>query len=137
MRANGHWTSIRVRGPTQSATISWKNQPAPVANRSELRNTIHVEPIPVPLSDTPSSATQSSEGTISDKPGHPPPQPANNYYGTRLSTVILIRRDGSVVFIERDIWALDGRGGVVRRDFGHDRVFRFQIPTGAPRTDET
>lgn len=28
-------------------------------------------------------------------------------YGTRLSTVILIRKDGSVLFIERDIWKVD------------------------------
>jgi hypothetical protein len=28
------------------------------------------------------------------------------FYGTRLSTVILIRRDGSVVYRERDVWKM-------------------------------
>lgn len=28
-------------------------------------------------------------------------------YGTRLSTVILIRKDGNILFIERDIWKVD------------------------------
>lgn len=31
------------------------------------------------------------------------------YYGTRLSTVVLIRRDGNATFIERDIWALESQ----------------------------
>ena len=62
-----------------------------------------------------------------------------SYYGTRLSTVILIRRDGSVTFIERDIWALDESGQPSKRDLAHDRVFHFEIqPAGeavrVPRT---
>ena len=58
-------------------------------------------------------------------------------YGTRLSTVILIRRDGSATFIERDVWALDEHGRVVKRDSGHDRVFRFAIqPPGASGTGD-
>ncbi|TFY71723.1 hypothetical protein EVG20_g1288 [Dentipellis fragilis] len=31
-------------------------------------------------------------------------------YGTYLSTVILVRRDGRVIFVERDICKLDGKG---------------------------
>ena len=30
-------------------------------------------------------------------------------YGTRLSTVVLIKRDGEVLFVERDVWQLDDR----------------------------
>lgn len=49
------------------------------------------------------------------------------YYGTRLSTVLLVRKDGRVVFVERDIWQLDSDGRVARGDPRHDRSFRFQL----------
>ena len=48
-------------------------------------------------------------------------------YGTRLSTVLLVRRDGHVLFIERDIWRLDNEGNVVRGDPRESRVFRFWL----------
>lgn len=51
------------------------------------------------------------------------------FYGTRLSTVLLVRRDGSVLFIERDIWTLDSEGNVMRGEASRDRVFRFRIQT--------
>ncbi|KAI0357579.1 DUF833-domain-containing protein [Trametes cingulata] len=92
------------------ALLTWKSEHAPI-DRSELRNTILVDPLLV--------GTQES----SDE-GFP------NYYGTRLSTVILIRRDGSALFIERDIWTLDDNGRVAKGDPGRDRVFRFQIERG-------
>ena len=50
-----------------------------------------------------------------------------DYYGTRLATIILIRRDGQVLFRERDIWQLDSTGNAVRGDPRKDRVFRFRI----------
>ena len=51
------------------------------------------------------------------------------YYGTRLSTVLLVRRDGSAAFVERDVWTLDAATGAPARatPAGRDRVFRFQI----------
>lgn len=101
-------------------TISWKSEHAPV-DRAELRNTIQVEPIPIPLS---SFSPVTEQATPSSK----------CYYGTRLSTVLLIRRDGSVTFIERDIWTLDESGAVVKRDSGHDRVFQFQIEPEGPES---
>ncbi|KAH9851751.1 DUF833-domain-containing protein [Lenzites betulinus] len=93
----------------ESGVVSWKSEHAP-ADRSELRNTILVEPLP-----------------IGAAPQSPDAGPAN-YYGTRLSTVILIRRDGRALFVERDIWTLDdARRAAVQGEPGRDRVFRFQI----------
>jgi len=46
---------------------------------------------------------------------------------TRVSTVVLIRHDGRVVFIERDIWKLDG-DRAVPGDPADDRKFEFSIP---------
>ncbi|KAI0702199.1 hypothetical protein C8Q76DRAFT_824954 [Earliella scabrosa] len=55
------------------------------------------------------------------------------YYGTLLSTIVLIRRDGSVTFIGQDVWAVDtSTDAVVTRDSGRDRVFRFQIEAPEP-----
>ncbi|RDX53474.1 DUF833-domain-containing protein [Polyporus arcularius HHB13444] len=98
--------------------LTWKSEHAPV-DRADLRNTIQVEPIPIPLSSFPPVTEQATPSS-------------KCYYGTRLSTVLLIRRDGSVTFIERDIWALDESGAVVKRDSGHDRVFRFEIEPEGP-----
>lgn len=81
----------------------WKSSEPPRA-RAELRNTIQIEPLLVPL---PKAA---------DGP----------FYGTRLSTVILVRRDGSVVFRERDIWSLDAEDKIHKAE-REDRVFRFKL----------
>lgn len=48
-------------------------------------------------------------------------------YGTRLSTVILIRRDGQVLFIERDIWQMDEYNKPAKSDPPSERVYRFQL----------
>ena len=65
----------------------------------------------------------------------PPPAP----YGTRLSTVLLVRSNGQVLFIERDIWKLgdgvggsgsDGSGGgsrPVKSDPPTERKYNFQL----------
>jgi uncharacterized protein with NRDE domain len=49
------------------------------------------------------------------------------WYGTRLSTILLVRRDGRVLFIERDIWKLDEDANVLKADPQSQRVFRFSI----------
>jgi len=74
---------------------------------SELRNFIQVDPMRRHTSGSP------------DAPA--------DYYGTRLSTVVLIRRDGRSVFIERDIWTLDGEKKVTKADARDQRAFRFQL----------
>ncbi|KAH9936490.1 NRDE protein-domain-containing protein [Fomitopsis serialis] len=86
-------------------TESWTSDPAP-ADRAALRNTIQVDPILV---------------QVTQSPDH------KQYYGTRLSTVLLVRRDGSVCFVERDVWMLDTNGDVVKADAKSQRIFQFQI----------
>jgi len=78
--------------------LTWQS-PQAVTNRSELRNTVEVAPIPITL---------------------------DNVYGTRVSTVVLIRRDGQVTFIERDIWkALNGK--IERMPVSSERKFCFKL----------
>lgn len=81
----------------------WKSA-EPAKERSQLRNTIHIEPLRMPLGSG-----------------------ATNFYATRLSTIILIRRDGQVLFLERDVWGLDREGKAAKRDPPSERVHRFQL----------
>lgn len=48
-------------------------------------------------------------------------------YGTRLSSVILIRRDGQALFMERDVWRMDVDGKLATTDPPSERVYRFQL----------
>lgn len=80
--------------------------PESVQQRAELRHTVQVAPFNVP------------DPTKSDE--------KDWMYATRLSTVVLIRKDGSVLFIERDIFqSVDGQ--VKRPDPPTQRVFRFSL----------
>ncbi|KAI0772258.1 NRDE protein-domain-containing protein [Irpex lacteus] len=84
--------------------LTWRSPVTP-AVRGDLRKTILVDPLKVPIN--------SEETWI---------------YGTRLSTVILVRRDGSATFIERDIWKLDSDGKPVKGDsVKGDRVHTFEL----------
>jgi len=87
--------------------LTWKSD-VPPSDRTGLRNTIQVEPLQVPIAEP-------SGGSVLEP------------YGTRLSTIILIRRDGSVLFVERDIWTLNQEGSVVRADPRQQRIYRFAI----------
>lgn len=50
-------------------------------------------------------------------------------YGTRLSTVVLVERDGNAVFIERDIWTWnDEIKQPVLADTSSQRVYRYKLP---------
>ena len=51
----------------------------------------------------------------------------SGWYGTRLSTIVLVRKDGSVVFRERDIWSLNATGEPVRGDISNDRILEFKL----------
>lgn len=75
-------------------------------HRHELRNTVQVFPVPIIL-----------EGSGNDTPA---------YYSTRLSTVLLVRKDGEVLFIERDIWGLVN-GKPERPDPPTERRFQFKL----------
>jgi len=79
--------------------LTWKSPQMP-STRSELRNTIQAEPLNI--------------------------QGSQDFYGTRLSTVILVKRNGDVLFIERDRWKLvDGKP--VLSDLSSQREFRFKL----------
>lgn len=84
---------------------SWRS-PQPVQHRSQLRETIHVAPISITL--------ESAQGSNA------------SHYATRLSTVLLVGRDGQVLFVERDIWTLE-QNKVTRSEPPSQRVFRFQL----------
>ena len=109
------------RGSTVDARAArnrWRSDPPP-RTRGELRNTIAVAPLPLRLT---------------------PPE-RDRAYGTRLASVVLVRRDGSVLFVERDMWELarddgDGAGEARgeapaprprRADPARQRVFRFRL----------
>jgi len=85
--------------------LAWQF-PEPVTERSQLRNTVHVAPFPITLEGVPTLDCDE--------------------YATRLSTILLVKKDGNASFIERDIWQLvDGKA--VRADPQSQRVFRFQV----------
>lgn len=143
---------------------SWQS-PEPLTQRAHFRQTIQVAPISLildqgsttapgtPLPDSSSSylaavtppAVQSTTvpGSSGSKPGSQPLAPAapgyEYHYGTRLSTVLLIRRDGSVLFIERDVWRLGKDGKPERLDYkesrgegsAQQRVFEFKLDWGS------
>ncbi|KAF8228074.1 hypothetical protein L208DRAFT_1404484 [Tricholoma matsutake] len=92
--------------------LSWRS-PQPVTTGFDLRNTVHVAPVPI---------TQEESLT-----------PGSNLYATRLSTVLLVKKSGEALFIERDIWQLED-GKAVKADLQSQRTFRFQI---SPRRPET
>ncbi|GJJ15816.1 hypothetical protein Clacol_010094 [Clathrus columnatus] len=46
---------------------------------------------------------------------------ASRYYATRLATVILVRRSGEVVFVERDVWFMDNSEPKLR-EIGDNRT---------------
>ena len=76
----------------------WRSSQPP-RDRSELKNTIQVEPLNI----------------------------ANDYYGTRLSTVVLVKRNGEVVLTERDRWELTAQARPILADPSSQRVFRFKL----------
>ncbi|KAH8113482.1 NRDE protein-domain-containing protein [Phellopilus nigrolimitatus] len=90
--------------------LTWEPTEPP-RNRSQLRTSIQIPPLRM--------TSSLSAGASADGP---------EWYGTRLSTVILVRRDGRVLFVEKDAWKLDPSGeGPIRGDPQSARVFRFRL----------
>lgn len=48
------------------------------------------------------------------------------HYGTRLTTIILVKWNGDVTYVERDVWWQDKRGAVHNGGTG-DRVFHLHL----------
>ncbi|KAI9568540.1 NRDE protein-domain-containing protein [Boletus coccyginus] len=78
--------------------LTWRS-PQPPRDHAESRNTIQAEPL----------------------------HDANGYWGTRLATVVLVKRSGEVVFTERDRWGLTAQGQPILADPSSQRVFRFKM----------
>jgi len=76
-------------------------------NISKRSETIQVLPVPT--------------STVSDN------LPPTVCYGTRLSTVLLVRNNGEVLFIERDIWKLGDGGVPIKSDPPTERRFDFKL----------
>lgn len=89
---------------------SWRSEQPPRV-RGELRNTIQIAPLQIPFAGS------------ADDP----------LYGTRLSSVILVHRDGSALVIERDIWTLNAEGRAEKADPTSERTFRFKLETPPAR----
>lgn len=147
------WVSLSdfqiSESPSPSSAFVWHSwQPSePIKERAQLRDTIQVTPISLATQssdakqirtprDTPIPAvTTISVSTPKTSDALPPAQivthvsaRSQDLYGTRLSTVLLIRSDGSVLFIERDIWRLGQDGNPERVEHNtKQRVFEFEL----------
>ncbi|KAG9119687.1 hypothetical protein FRC07_005166 [Ceratobasidium sp. 392] len=101
--------------------------PKPPTTRYELRTTISVPPLPVESNAWSKSITPQSV-PASEHAAPALQSQKTDYYCTRLTTVILVRRDGQVDFVERDIWQqVEGKPEPVKADTTSQRRFRFQI----------
>ncbi|KAG8700146.1 hypothetical protein FRC09_006146 [Ceratobasidium sp. 395] len=101
--------------------------PTPPTSRYALRTTISVPPIAVEPNawsksitpDTVPASTNAAPALIAQQ---------TDYYCTRLTTVILVRKDGQVEFVERDIWSqIEGKSDPVKAEKTSQRRFSFQI----------
>ena len=101
----------RVLFLTEISPTSWQPEDYTISNRSEKQKTIQVSPMPLPTASGSNNNLQSVA-----------------LYGTRLSTVLLVRNNGQVLFIERDIWKLGDAGGVpVKSDPPTERKYIFKL----------
>lgn len=101
----------------------------PVRAREELRRTICVSPLEIHLNGA--QPPSSVPALVKDKA-----------YGTRTASVLLVRRSGEALFVERDVWRLTSEGvklyvggavgGTGAGDEDGERLFRLQVGVGAP-----
>ncbi|CAE6501943.1 unnamed protein product [Rhizoctonia solani] len=104
--------------------------PTKPTTRYGLRTTISVPPILVrpgewsktvdPSNEIPASVDAASALSSEDR---------TDYYGTRLTSVILVGRDGKVTFVERDVWIRKNGVGEPEKclDTGSQRTFGFHF----------
>jgi len=84
--------------------LAWQPQDCTISQQSELSKTVQVSPMPL----------STVSGNLS-------------YKGTRLSTILLVRNNGQVLFIERDIWKLGDGGVPVKSEPPGERKYNFQL----------
>ncbi|KAG8707383.1 hypothetical protein FRC11_007477 [Ceratobasidium sp. 423] len=103
--------------------------PTRPTTRHDLRTTVSVPPIPVepgkwsktvnPPNEVPASVNAAPALGSEDR---------TDYYGTRLTSVLLVRRDGRVTFVERDVWVQKETGDPEKSlDSSSQRRFDFQL----------
>ncbi len=105
-------------------------------SQDHLRDSIFIPPFNL----VPNVAAQKSSPSTSDA-AIPPPVQRRKLNGTRLTTVILVRRDGRVCFVERDRSILRGNGGQgdevelfgPRGKLETQRLYRFHIQQSTAR----
>ncbi|CAE6350227.1 unnamed protein product [Rhizoctonia solani] len=105
--------------------------PIKPTTRYGLRTTISVPPIPV----EPEAWLKTLHPSEDNVPASTDAAPALNsenrrdYYATRLTSIILVRRDGRATFVERDVWVQKNGAGEPEKclDIGLQRRFDFQI----------
>ena len=105
-----------------SETRSWQPQEDSLQGSDEFRKrkTIQVSPMPLSSSLSTTTTTASASGSNNNNNVLAP-------YGTRLSTVLLVRNNGQVLFIERDIWKLGDEGVPVKSDPPTERKYIFNL----------
>lgn len=113
-----------------------RHDPDRPMNRFQLRSSIEIPPLAMTLSLSPDAQTPGTDAS------------RKLFYGTRLATVLLVGRDGRVLFVERDIWKLGGSEGEgkgsqqeqqdspTRGDPRAQRVFRFYL-AGSKSSENT
>ncbi|KAK7462276.1 hypothetical protein VKT23_007877 [Stygiomarasmius scandens] len=142
LRRTIHVSPIPVQlkpGKVNSATdqdLSAGQKAIPVPAPPSLSAEPHVElsansspVVPVPSSSPAlNDSTHSSPSTEIEEHNAKPEVLVNSskYYGTRLSNVLLVRRNGDVMFVERDIWKMEN-SEVVKMNKDSERVFRFKL----------
>ena len=83
--------------------------------------------MPSSLSSSSSSSTATVSASGNNNNNNNNLQSVLAPYGTRLSTVLLVRNNGQVLFIERDIWKLGDEGVPVKSDPPTERKFIFNL----------
>jgi uncharacterized protein with NRDE domain len=104
--------------------VSWDSESVHerLTGFQDLQRNISIPLAFMPL-DTPTSSSDPSTVPSIDTPD---PNSGKNAYGTRTSTVILVRRTGEVVYVERDRLWLDEKGEV-RSGGTEDRRVSFTV----------
>lgn len=139
-----------------------ESSPGPVTTRTQMRSSVLIPPLKLPMHSASVPAAIRSESRLLDGPhsAHLDPAapaapaisrsatplgfkkggsasgPKTAWYATRTSTVILVRESGEVSFVERDVHVLDADGmSPTREGCGreNERRFDFRLVEGAQR----
>jgi len=89
--------------------LAYEHHDAPLT-REDLRKTIRAPPVSLNTKGFHGPSDHEDHADTDVPPANSIDVAVSPWYGTRLSTVILIRRSGEVLFIERDIFTLSESG---------------------------